>query len=58
MRLPDENLESLKPTGWAGRAELVLLKRRLRKGTGVSDCFFDGRLTWFSDKQIESEDFV
>jgi replicative DNA helicase len=34
---------------WAGKAEIVLAKRRGGKGYGVNECWFDEKLTWFSD---------
>lgn len=34
---------------WAGKAELVLPKRRGGKGFGVRECTFNESVTWFSD---------
>ena len=34
---------------WAGKAELVKAKRRMGKGVGVRECYFDEELTWFRD---------
>jgi len=44
---------------WEGKAQPVLCKRRAGKGTGVRECLFDERLTWFGDNAPQAEeDFV
>lgn len=38
---------------WAGKAELVMPKRRGGKGFGVTTCWFDEEKTWFRDMEQE-----